>query len=298
MTSMPTSRARTAICSAPFEWPSRPGLPTRIRIGCPISSETLETRSRTSPSRSPLTEPPARCLRDAGGRAVVAEDLAQDAGPLAGGGAGLGGLDGRRQDVRALVAGGLGELLERRVDGALIALRAPLLEGGDPLALDLGVGGEDAAVLAGGERRVLGLGELVLADDDDVAALDLRDPLAVRLDQPGLHVGDRLDRAALLLDRLHLGLGALDELGDQARPSPSSPRRCRGTRAGPSRWPGSAGCAGSTAGPRGGAGRAPRSRPAAGSRGRGRRGRASRQAPRARSGARCSRAGTRSGRAS
>ena len=49
-----------------------------------------------------------------------------------------------------------------------------------------------------------------------LAALDLGDPLAVRLDQPGLHVGDRLDGAALLLDRLHLGLGALDEFGHQA----------------------------------------------------------------------------------
>ena len=63
--------------------------------------------------------------------------------------------------------GGLGELLERGVDGGLVALGAPLLERLDPLALDLGVGGEDAAVLAGGQRRVLGLGELVLPDDHD-----------------------------------------------------------------------------------------------------------------------------------
>ena len=48
--------------------------------------------------------------------------------------------------------GGLGELLEGGVDGRLVALGAPLLERLDPLALDLGVGGEDAAVLAGGQR--------------------------------------------------------------------------------------------------------------------------------------------------
>ena len=37
----------------------------------------------------------------------------------------------------------------------------------------------------------------------------------MRLDQARLHVGDRLDRAALLLDDAHLLLGSLDELGDQ-----------------------------------------------------------------------------------
>ena len=35
MTSMPASRAATAICSAPLEWPSRPGLATRSRGGPP-----------------------------------------------------------------------------------------------------------------------------------------------------------------------------------------------------------------------------------------------------------------------
>ena len=46
-------------------------------------------------------------------------------------------------------------------------------------------------------------------------ALDPRDPLAVRLDQARLHVGDRLDRAALVGDDLHLLAGALGELGDE-----------------------------------------------------------------------------------
>src|SRR5215217_7087592 len=45
---MPMSRARTAICSAPLEWPSRPGLPTRIFIRRPSASPTRATSSRSS----------------------------------------------------------------------------------------------------------------------------------------------------------------------------------------------------------------------------------------------------------
>ena len=54
------------------------------------------------------------------------------------------------------------------------------------------------------------------ADDDLLAALDPGDPLAVGLDQRGLHVVDGLDGAAVLGDDRHLGPGALDQLGDQA----------------------------------------------------------------------------------
>ena len=50
------------------------------------------------------------------------------------------------------------------LDRGLVALGLPLLERLAALALDLGVGGQDAAVGAGGQRRVLGLGEAVLAD--------------------------------------------------------------------------------------------------------------------------------------
>ena len=42
------------------------------------------------------------------------------------------------------------------------------------------------------------------------------DPLAVGLDQARLHVGDGVDRAAVLLDHRHLGPGALGQLLDQA----------------------------------------------------------------------------------
>src|SRR4029453_15523062 len=101
-------------------------------------------------------------FRDTGGGPVVTEDIPEDARPLTGRGAGLGRLDRCREDVGRLVAGRVGKLLQRGVDRRLVALCAPLLEGSNPLALDLGVGGEDAAVLARGERRVFGLRELVL----------------------------------------------------------------------------------------------------------------------------------------
>ncbi len=66
-----------------------------------------------------------------------------------------------------------------------------------------------------GERRVLGLGEAVLADDDLLARLDPPQPLAVGLDQRGLHVRDGLDRAAVLGHDRHLGARALEQLGDE-----------------------------------------------------------------------------------
>ena len=89
------------------------------------------------------------------------------------------------------------------------------LEGVAALALDLRIGREDAAVRVRGERRVLGLRERVLADHLDLAPLDPGDPLAVRLDQAGLHVGHCLDRATLLLDHRHFGPGAVHQLGDE-----------------------------------------------------------------------------------
>src|SRR5437868_5186875 len=45
---MPASRARTAICSAPLEWPSRPGLPTRNFKRRPSFFETRSISARTS----------------------------------------------------------------------------------------------------------------------------------------------------------------------------------------------------------------------------------------------------------
>src|SRR5829696_2449641 len=76
-----------------------------------------------------------RGLCDAGRGAVVAEDLAKSPSPLAGGRASLGGLQGRRQDVRALVAGHLSKTRQSCFYGPLISLGLPLLESGDPLSL-------------------------------------------------------------------------------------------------------------------------------------------------------------------
>jgi hypothetical protein len=45
---MPASRARTAICSAPLEWPSSPGLPTRSFIRRPSFFDTRSTSARMS----------------------------------------------------------------------------------------------------------------------------------------------------------------------------------------------------------------------------------------------------------
>jgi hypothetical protein len=75
---MPASRLATAICSAPLECPSSPGLPTRIFSVRPSASLTRATSSRSSSSAAGEAG-----LADAGRRAVGAEDVAQRARPLA-----------------------------------------------------------------------------------------------------------------------------------------------------------------------------------------------------------------------
>src|SRR5215813_2907314 len=102
MTSMPTSRARRAICSAPLEWPSRPGLPTRILIRWPIRSEAWSTRARSTTSCW-LSLARRGGAVDAGRRPVGAEDVAHGLGPLSRRGAVLGGGDRRRHHVGLLV---------------------------------------------------------------------------------------------------------------------------------------------------------------------------------------------------
>ena len=113
---MPESRAATAICSAPLEWPSRPGLATR-NFGGPPAIDL--TNSTTSPS--PADEP--HRARHAGRRTELAEHLAHQLAPLAGGAAGLGQRDRRRHHVVAL-DGGTPEFGERGVDGGLVARRS------------------------------------------------------------------------------------------------------------------------------------------------------------------------------
>ena len=161
-------------------------------------------------------------------------------------------------------------------DGRRVARGAVRLQALDLLGLGPGVDGEEAAVLAGGERRGCGLGVAVDADHLLRAAGDGADADGGALDQPALHVAG-LDRGQRPAHRRRCGPA-------RRAPRPSAPRPCRprpwsrrtgrGTRAGRSRRPGSAACAGTIAGPRGAAGPAPRSRPGAGRRGRGRSSRA------------------------
>ncbi len=147
-------------------------------------------------------------VADAGRRAVGAEDVAQRARPLAGRHAGAGGGQRRLHDV--LVArGDPPQLVERRAHVA--ACGAPRREPGTRLGLDARVDDHDPAVL-GRQRRGLGLDEPVHAHQDLLARLDPRDPLAVRLDQRGLHVRHGLDRPAALLDARDLLPRAVEQL--------------------------------------------------------------------------------------
>src|SRR6478736_3214579 len=68
MTSNPASRARTAICSAPLECPSRPGLPTSSRSRSPSSTPVRATIARTSTSASDPAPTPTEPLTPVGAR--------------------------------------------------------------------------------------------------------------------------------------------------------------------------------------------------------------------------------------
>ena len=128
------------------------------------------------------------------------------AAPFAGGDAGLRGGDGGGHDVGAGAGVGL-ERGEGGVDGGGVAGGAPGVQAGDLLGLDGGVDDHDA-ILAGGERRGLGLGEAVDADDGGGAGLDAGEPGAVRADEGGLHVVDGGDSTPHLVDAGELGAGA------------------------------------------------------------------------------------------
>src|SRR3954451_15140103 len=96
-----------------------------------------------------------RGLADAGRGAELAERLAQGGGPLAGRRPRARGFERGRHDV-LVAGGGRGELVEGRIDGALVALGAPRDDGLALLRLERGVAREDAAVGALDERRALG----------------------------------------------------------------------------------------------------------------------------------------------
>ena len=145
---------------------------------------------------------------DARGGAVLAEDLAQRPGPLAGGHAGPGAHQGGGHEV-ALGLGRVAQRQQRLLDGSGVTVRPPGPDRGDRLALDLGVDGHDGTVDIGEQRVGLGGGEAVDPDDDVLSGLDAAAALGVRADQGGLHVIDGLDRAAEGLHLVDLGLDLL-----------------------------------------------------------------------------------------
>jgi len=124
---------------------------------------------------------------DAGGRAVLAEDAAEGIGPFAGGDAGEGALDRRLHQVRAAAGRGF-EGFEGGLHPRRVALR---FDGGERFEGAAGLGFidlEDAAILAGEERRGEAVGPAVDADDDEFAGVDFADPLGHGADELGLQV--------------------------------------------------------------------------------------------------------------
>ena len=84
----------------------------------------------------------------------------------------MGAGDRGRHDVAAFAAAAALSSARAAATALGVAGGAPGLQARDLLGLDRGVDGQDAAVLAGGERRGLGLGEAVDADDGLLAGLD------------------------------------------------------------------------------------------------------------------------------
>ena len=181
---MPQSRARTAICSAPLEWPSRPGLPTSSLMRRPSRADTRSTSPRTS-SRSASSR--AAMARDTPvGARYSPNTRAQRRAPLAGGDAGLGARDRRLHDVAAFLGGAL-QLGQRLLDGLGVARRAPGRKALDLLVLDRRVDGLDGA-FAGGERRGSVSVQRLTPTTICSPASILRSAVGVALDQRALHV--------------------------------------------------------------------------------------------------------------
>ena len=288
--SMPQSRARKAICSAPLECPSRPGLPTRNLSRRPSGARPRPPRrgcrrDLRSCSRRPWTTPVGPRYSPWTARIC--------SGPFAGRDARLRRGNRGGHDVAALARRSAQVRPARPPRRLHRRGLAPVVQPADLLGLDRGIDGHDAAVLAH-QRRRLAFGPALTPTTIGLAALDPADRRHC-FDQPRLHVVDRPDRAA---HRVEVG-----QFGPRA--CPSAPRPCarppdcrrRGRRipAGPSHRPGSAACASTIADPTGAAGPAPRSRRAVARRGRAPFSTASRPASRSGCGRRCFPAAARSG---
>ena len=167
MTSMPASRAATAICSAPLEWPSRPGLPTSTRIGWPSS----RARSWTSLAHRDHVGADRRVhAADAGRCAVFAEHLAQRVGPLADGAARACERDrGGHQACRR--AGDGAQVVERAATASASRADAPRFEGLELFLFGVFVDDEDRATHRRARPRAATarFGEAVDPDHGDFA---------------------------------------------------------------------------------------------------------------------------------
>ena len=206
-------RSRTAASSAP-RWPTPPLTP----VGARYSPNT----SRSAPAHSPVVPP-------AWARAMVA-------------GMRFSSLVGRHRDAARRA---------RRAPRRCRASPRHVAHVGAQLRLFGRVHLQDrrGAVVGRLEGRRLGLGEGVDAHHEEVAGLDAPHPLGLAADQAALQLVDRLEGTAELEHVVELRSRRLDELGGLGLDHRASPRRCRRTRAGRSRRPGSAGSATTTAGP-------------------------------------------------
>ena len=208
--------------SAPFEWPSSPGLAT----------SSLGRRARAPAAR--LQRAPAVAVTaddraaDAGLRAILAPHAAQRAGPLAGRHARERALDRRLHDRRAGPRR-RDQRRDRRRRARTIPARARSRDRIDRRLPGRGIGAKHAAVIATDERRRKPLRPRVDADDDLLAALDPR--------HPRRHRSDELLLAVAILDRALNAAGGRDlrELGartgaqrlDLRGRSPDCPRTSR-----------------------------------------------------------------------
>ena len=146
MTSMPGVAGRDRDLLGAVRVAVEPGLAHEQadRAGRPTPRRSPRTRSRTASISAPAA---ARDRADAGRAAVLAEHLAQRAGPFADGPARLRERDRRGHEV----LGGRrdrAQARERGVDRRVVARRAPLLDRVDVLALDRGIDRDDAAASA------------------------------------------------------------------------------------------------------------------------------------------------------
>ncbi len=148
----------------------------------------------------------------AGRGAVLAEDLAERAGPFADGAPSTREVDGGRHQVLVARRAGL-----QAVEGArhrpVVAVVSPPSQMVDLLGFGGGVGDQDVFDVVGDEGGRRSLGEPVDADDGDRTALDGATPGGVTLHQAALHGVDHLEGTAAVEDPLELGRGRLLELG-------------------------------------------------------------------------------------